>query len=191
MQPDDLYGSYPTGEDVSASSTGTVAGERQFVDYISDVGDTVSSGAGRAVEFISERPLLVGSVVVTMAGAFVGSRIARMLAMRRRKTAYERALETAGILTAIIGSLASRESTRRAMNRLADAGKNISAPVQGLRTSALGGLPMAGVPKATRSGTIKQMGYALSLVPVSFAMIRNPLVRGVAFRFLARRVRRK
>ena len=166
-------------------------GERQFVDYFSDVGDTVSSGAGRVVEFVSERPLLVGSVVVAIAGAFVGSRIARMFAARRKKTTYDRAMENAGIIMAMIGSLVSRESTRRAMNRLADAGKNISGPVQGLRASMAGGLAMPEKPEADRPGAIKQIGYGLSLVPVSLAMIRNPLVRDFGARFLARRIRRK
>ena len=191
MQPDDMYGSSPTGEDVSESRTGTVSGDRQFVSYFSDVGDTVSSGAGRAVEFISEKPLLVGSVVVAIAGAVIGGRIARMIAARRKKTTYDRAMETAGVLAALLGSLGSRESTRKVMDRLADAGKNISGPVQGMRASMAGGVSMPEKPTAARPSTIKQIGYGLSLIPVSLAMIRNPLVRDFGARFLARRVRRK
>ncbi len=190
MQPDDVYGSYPAGEEISSSRAGTVAGEIPFGDYISNVGDTVSSGAGRAIEFIGERPLLVGSIVATIAGAFIGNRIAQMLTARRRKTTYDRAMETAGIITAMIGSLISRESTRNAMNRLATAGKNISGPVQGMRASSKRGLLTPDM-KAERPNAIRQIGYGLSFVPVSLAMIRNPMVRDIGARFLARRIRRK
>lgn len=189
MQPDDVYGSYPSGESAQAGWTGTLTGERQFGEYVSTVGDTVSSRVGQIAEFLVDRPLLVGSVVVGAAGAFAGSRVARMIAMRRRKTASRRAMETLSVAMAVIGSMATRESTRRAMNRLTDAGKGIAAPAQGVVGSVTGRLPVAGKDRAGQPGMISRIGYGISLVPLALALIRNPLVRETGFRFLARRAR--
>lgn len=191
MQPNDVYGSSPTREPVSPGWAGRMNGERQLNDYVSDIGGTVSSRVGQIAGFISERPLLAGSLAAGAVGAFAGRRIAQMIAMRRRKTAYERAFEMLGILMATIGSMTSRGTTSRAANRLADAGKNIAGSAQDLRDSAMKALPVVSRPKMEQPSTIKQVGYGISLIPVTLALVRNPLIRDVGFRFLARRFRRR
>lgn len=98
-------------------------------------------------------------------------------------------METLSVAMAVIGSMATRESTRRAMNRLTDAGKGIAAPAQGVVGSVTGRLPVAGKDRAGQPGMISRIGYGISLVPLALALIRNPLVRETGFRFLARRAR--
>jgi hypothetical protein len=54
-------------------------------------------------------------------------------------------------------------------------------------------MPGFGAPRARFGGTqntIKQIGYALSLIPMTMALLRNPIVRDLSVRMVSRRIRR-
>jgi hypothetical protein len=185
----DVYSSYPTSDTESASRAGTMTGERQIVDFVSDIGGTVSSGAGQIAGFLTERPLLIGSIAAGAVGAYLGNRLAQMIAMRRRKTAYDRAVEALGVLMAVAGSMRPSRLVGWRAVRLADARKNVTGTAQGIRQSVMEGLQPTGKSRVEPPSTVRQIGYGLSLIPVGLALIRNPLVRDVGFRLFARRIR--
>src|SRR5512133_1663527 len=85
-----------TRESMPYTGTDTMAGERGFADYATDFGSSLATGTGRAVTFLADRPLLTGSIAVGAIGAFLGSRLGHMFAMRRRKSLYERAIDNFG-----------------------------------------------------------------------------------------------
>jgi hypothetical protein len=187
----DIYSSSETSGTMPYGGPGTMSDERRTTDYVSNIEDTVSSGAGQLFGFISERPLLVGSVFVGAIGAFVGSRLGQMVAMRRRKTTYDRAMESLGVFRDGFGGMVSNATTSKTMNRLAHTGRNIAGSTEGMRESMVEGLPVVGRTRVEQPSVIRQIGYGLSLIPIAMALIRNPLIRDIGFRFLARRVRRK
>lgn len=191
MEPD-VYGSSSTTRTPPIGSAGTMTPERQFTDYIADIGDTVSSGAWQVLDFVSERPLVVGSVAAGAIGAVAGNRLAHMVAMRRRRTLYDRLLETAGIALATVGTTVSGWSTGKAMDRLTEARKSMSGPAQNLRKSVReSNLPTVARPRGERPGVIRQIGYGVSLIPLTLALLRNPLIRSIGLRALSRRARRR
>lgn len=198
MQHDITTGS--SGSDTVYGGTSPMSEERQFTDYMSDIGDTVYSGAGRVTGFFADRPLLAGSVIFGGIGAFIGSRIASMVAMQRRQTTYDRAMDALGLFIATLGTRFSERNRERASKRLSASGRDLLDATQDWTQAIADRVPvdrirMERIPRVDKMrlekgpSAIKRIGYGLSLIPVTMALIRNPLIRDIGFRFMARRIR--
>ncbi len=172
---------------------GAMPGGYEPAGTVSSAIDATTSGITQAVGFISEqtrmRPLLIGSMLAAMLGAIAGIRFAQMQAMRRRKSFYERAMETLGTFGPLIAGIVMRRR-RGPMETLRERGEDITD----VTSAMIGGVPMIGRARAPERGPAaigRQVGYGISLIPVTMALIRNPLVRDFAFRYLARGIRRR
>lgn len=168
---------------------------RQFTDYMSEAGGMVYTGTTRMVTYFVDRPLLTGSVIVGGIGAFLGSRLAYMLAERRRKSPADRAMERIGIITETLSGMMTPKNRERAMKQISETGRTLVDQGQSLRSTVMERIPMdrmrqmEEISLEEKPSAIRQIGYGLSLIPVTLALVRNPLVRDMAFRFAARRVR--
>ncbi|MHB1159294.1 MAG: hypothetical protein ACYC3V_03030 [Chloroflexota bacterium] len=186
--------------DVSTSPTagrtrthaGEAAGGYQPPTNVSSAIDAVSSGVSQAVDYVSEqartRPLVVASLAAAIVGAIVGSRIAQIQAMRHRKNAYQRAMDALGNLTPLIAGLTMMGRGKPPIDILRERGEDV-ADITG---SMMGGMPIVGRARQQAGGPAqfaRQVGYAASLVPVTMALLRNPMVRDIGFRLLSRRIR--
>ncbi len=205
MQPDidETSTTSAHGGGMPYNRTNPMTGERQFTDYVSDFGDTVSTGTGRIINYFIDHPLFGGSLVVGGIGAFLGSRLGYVLAMRQRKSFYDKAMDTIGLWVAMLGTMMSAKNRERAMGRLVDTGRSVMGSSQDVRSSVMDRLPervpldrlpldrfkfVEKVKPEEKPSVIKQIGYGLSLIPLTMALIRNPLVRDIGFRFLAKRM---
>ncbi len=153
------------------------AEEMRPSDYVYNAFKVTTSTLSRITSYITSSPIIFGSVVVGVIGAIAGIRIAQYQAMRRRRNVYERVWDTLG---GFIGStIFGRPKGRTEM--FMERGRELS--------SVMGEIPFARRPRREApENAIKQVGYALSLIPIAFALIRNPLVRDVGFRLLSRRM---
>ncbi|HEX2986626.1 MAG TPA: hypothetical protein VHS06_00395, partial [Chloroflexota bacterium] len=148
---------------------------------------TMGSALGYAGDQIRGHPLITGSVVLAMAGAFIGSRIAQARAMRRQKSPLQRAQDLMGP----IGFMALAAIARQ---RMRARGKGMAASALGISGPIMESLPNLAIQRRRRVGApnaIRQAGYALSLIPVTIAFLRNPLVRDMGFRMMSRRIGRR
>ena len=172
-----------------------VHAEKQFTDYLSDFGDAVVAGTSRGIDYLTEHPLLTGSIAVGGVGAFAGSKLGHMLAMRRRKSFYDRTMDNIGLFVGMLGTAFSRQNREKAMERLAETGRGVLGTTQDLSGTLMERVPVDQSALADRvsvkssPSALKQIGYGLSLIPVTMALVRNPLIRSIGLRFLARRIR--
>jgi len=111
-----------------------------------------------------------------------------MQAMQRRKNAVEKTVDTIGDIGTVI---AARMFGRPMgpMETLRERGREISLGTRML--NMMGMIPMLGMrrPGVQREpqDVMSQVGYALSLIPITIAMLRNPLVRDFGKRLMSRR----
>ncbi len=165
--------------------------ETQSVDHMSEIINTASHGAGQIGGFISEqtreRPLVVGSIVVGAIGAIAGARIAQMQAMQRRRNAFERTMDTLGDFGAFITGWAMGRP-KGPVDIVRERSQSMVGATRGFGGSMFGGMPMMGKSPSQPESVLKQVGYGLSLIPITLAFIRNPLVRDIGFRYLSRRL---
>lgn len=164
--------------------------------YMSRTVESNRQGMGRVAESIADqiqgRPLIAGSIFLGMVGAIIGSRIAQMR-MQRPKTPFQRAQGIVASIGYTVAGTVGRRATGR-VDSLRDRGQGLSGTAMGIRESILEGMPFIGAPRGrfgSRQSTIRQVGYALSLIPVTMAFLRNPLVRDLGARMLSRRMRRR
>ncbi len=163
--------------------------ERQPVEYLFDPFGTMFGGVGQFFGFISqqtrERPMIVGPLFVGFIGAILGARFAQIQAMRRRKNFFERTNDTLRYIGAIATGWIRPAGP---IGIVRDRGGEV---IEGVTTTMMGAIP-TGIPRLEmRRGSespARQFGYALSLIPISLALIRNPLVRDLGFRYLSRRI---
>lgn len=165
--------------------------EKRPTDYLSDAMDATTTGAGRVAGYLSQRPLLLGSLIIGVIGAIAGTGIARIQAARRRRTPFERAMDTISTIGMIVTGLITRGPTgaadamRKRPKTSIDLMGQIGAPL-------MGGVSMIGRPRAeTRGGmraSMSQAGYALSFLPIAITLLRNPMVRDIGLRYLSRRI---
>jgi hypothetical protein len=104
-------------------------------------------------------------------------------------------MERVAILTDTLGSALTSKNRERAMRQISDTGRHLVEQGQTLRTNVMDRIPIERIQPGEaisldeKPSTIRQIGYALSLVPVVLALVRNPLVRDMALRRFARRSR--
>ncbi len=169
--------------DVSTTRTageGRVAGERE-PGYISER----AAGIGQQVGSILQRPTVIGSMIVAILGAIVGIRVAQVQAEQRRRRFYDRWMETLGSLGAIALTAMRIRRRRMMMQQMLQArGQDITETTRGWGGMVMGRARMRA---AGPRSTAQQVGYALSLIPLTMAFLRNPLVRDVGTRMLSRR----
>lgn len=164
-------------------------GEKNLLDYVNDATMQISEAGGYFAEQMRTRPLVIGSLILGIVGALVGARIAQMQAMRRRKSAFERAADT----ISDIGSVIAARVFGRPMGpveTLRERGREVSLGTQ--LFGVMGRMPMMGMPRPEApkgpQNAMRQVGYALSLIPVTIAFLRNPLVRDFGLRLVSRRI---
>lgn len=168
---------------------------RRDSDIVSDTFATITGGTRQTMAFASEqmrvRPLVVLSLLVATIGALVGVRVAQMQAMRRRKGFAERAMDTIG---GIGSTLVQTISPRRGgpVETLRERGRGMWGMTREVRSAMVEGMPVVGRGRAgileRPESVTRQIGYALSLVPVAVALARNPLVRDIGYRYITRRI---
>lgn len=169
--------------------------EKRDTDYMSTFGDALTSTTRTVTDFFASRPLLTGSIAVGAVGAFLGSRAGHMLAMRRRKSFYDRLMDNIGLFVATMGTAFSKQNREKAVGKIVDTSRGVIESTGEVRSTIMDRVPAGAgsvvemVTPEERPSTMKQIGYAVSLVPVTVALLRNPLVRNMGFRVLARRVR--
>ncbi|MGI5837512.1 MAG: hypothetical protein ACOX87_13625 [Chloroflexota bacterium] len=163
-------------------------GEKNLLEYLNDATMRISETSGHIAEQVRTKPLIYGSLILGIIGAIVGARIAQMQAMQRRKNVFERAIDT----ISDIGSVIAARAFGRQMGpieTLRERGREVSLGTRMLGT--MGWTPMAGMPRFGMQreprDTMSQVGYALSLIPLTIAFLRNPLVRDFGIRLLSRR----
>lgn len=166
-------------------------------EYMSETIQSTSQNVGTALgsigDQIGDHPIIAGSILVGIASAIFGGRIAQIRAMRRQKSPLERARELIGP----IGFVALAALIRRRvspMRRLRERGRGLAGVTQDIRGSIMESIPSFGAQRGRMRGgqsAIRQAGYALSLVPVTMAFLRNPLVRGIGLRMMSRRMGRR
>ena len=199
MQPDDR----PTPTTSTSTSYGDtypmteypMTEGRQFTDYMSEAGGMVYTGTTRMVTYFVDRPLLTGSMIFGGIGAFLGSRLAYVLAERRRKSPADRAMERIALFTETLGEMLAPKNRERAMKQISSTGRTLVDRGQSLGSTVMERIPidrvlrMEEISMEEKPSTMRQIGYGLSLIPVALALVRNPLVRDFAYRFTARRIR--
>lgn len=179
-------------ETLIGRGTERMGGEREPLDYLFDTIGTTTGGVGQFFGFVSqqtrERPLIVGSLFVGLIGAILGARFAQIQAMRRRKNFFERVADTLGYFGGIVSEGLAEKPTGP-IGAVRDRGGEV---IEGVTTSMMGAIPVGGMPrpdmKRGSESAARQVGYAISLIPVTLALVRNPLVRDIGFRYLSRRV---
>ena len=167
------------------------ARKRETTSYVSET----MGGIGQTIGYYLRQPMVIGSLAIAMIGATVGVRVAQMQAMQRRRSFFERSMETLGSLGAIALTV-MRIRRRRMMMRqiLQERGQDIAETTRGWRGMMMQNVPPMGRVRMRARGArsmARQVGFALSLIPVTMAFLRNPLVRDVGFRMLSRRATRR
>lgn len=162
--------------------------------YLPDTFGAMGDWMGQIGSFFSHRPVFAGSLFVAIVGAIAGIRIAQMQAMRRRRSLFEKAMDRLGYAGDFVADWFSR-TPAGPMDTIRDRGRDIVGATRDAGVSMIDTMPIVGRPhmeigKGPES-TAKQVGYALSLIPITMALIRNPLVRDVGFRYLSRRITRR
>lgn len=192
MQPE-TYNPSTTGDMTSTGGMETTTYEKQPSDYWTDFTSTTGNWFGQVTGFLFDRPLVIGSLVIAIAGAITGSRIAQMMAMRRRRAMYGRAVETLGVGATMLAGLAKRTPRDGAMSRLRDRGMGVFESTRDVSSSIVGGLPMVGprIRPGEEPNTLQKIGWGLSLIPIIWALMRNPLIRGLGFRYALGRFGRR
>lgn len=193
MQPD--LSNPPTGGQ-RYNSSGQGGQGSTITDYTSrtaeSAGQAMGGVAGSIADQIQARPLVAGSIFLAIVGAVIGSRIAQ-IRMQRHKTPFQRAQDAIGSIGYAVAGTFSRRAAGP-MDTLRERGEALSTSAMGIRGSLMEGLPGFRAPRARFGGaqnTIKQIGYALSLIPMTVALLRNPMVRGLGVRMVSRRMRRR
>ncbi len=160
-------------------------------DYLSETVEPTRQYVGSAFGYVGDQirvhPLVAGSIALGVIGAMIGSRIAQIQAMRRRKSALQRAQE----LLEPLGLMALMEIARR---RMRARGQGFPGPAMDMAGAIRENLSSFRVQRQRARGpqdAIRQVGYALSLIPVTVAFLRNPLVRDIGFRMMSRRIGRR
>lgn len=144
-----------------------------------------------ASEQMRVRPLVVLSLLIGTIGALVGVRVAQMQAMRRRKSLAERAMDTIGeIGSAVMETISPRRAGP--VETLRKRGRGMWGMTREAGSAMVEGMPIMGRGRAEilekPESVARQIGYALSLVPIAVALARNPLVRDIGYRYLTRRI---
>ncbi len=153
-----------------------------------NVARQASQMGGYIAEQMRMRPLIVGSVMLGLIGAIAGAWMAQMRAMRRRKSMYERAMDTLADIGTIISGLVYRKP-KGPIETLRERGQEVASTTRmlGMMGVTPGGIPRAKVTRGPER-MVRQAGYAISLIPVTVTLLRNPLVRDLGIRILSRRV---
>ena len=168
------------------------AGEMPSTDYISSAfgsaGDWVSQTGSYIGQQIRERPYALSFMLAGIIGSIVGIRVAQLQAYRR--SAFRRAMDT---LLGMWVAFRLFGRPKRPMDVLMDRGKDFMGATREMQSSMRYGMPRMGRfyyrPSAFRGpeSFFTRAGYAISLIPVVLAFMRNPLIRGFAFRYMGRR----
>lgn len=164
-------------------------GEKNLLEYVNDATARIGETGGYVAEQVRTRPLIYGSLILGIIGAIVGARIAQIQAMQRRKNAFERAADTISDIRSVI---AARMFGRPMgpIETLRERGREVSLGARML--GMMGRMPGVGMPRPHPSrgpqDAMTQVGYALSLIPVTIAFLRNPLVREFGIRLSSRRL---
>jgi hypothetical protein len=179
--------------DVSTSSTTgggatepTAAGGQGAVTYLSEA----VGGIGRTIGYYFQQPMVIASLVVAIIGGAVGVRVAQIQAEQRRRAFYQRWMEGLGRL--VIIALAVMRIRRRRMlwqELMQERGKEVAETTRGWGDFLARNVPMVGRAPVRGGGirsTAQQVGYALSLLPVTIALLRSPMVRNVGLRMMSR-----
>ncbi len=163
------------------------AGEREPSSY----GYEYTGGIGQTILFYLQQPTVIGTLIVTIIGTLVGVRLAQMQAMRRRRTFINRMMELLGSVGII--AMTMMRMRRRAMfmqRMMRGRGQDITETTRDLGSTIMDNVSMMGSRRMrARPGRnmARQIGSAASLIPVAFALMRNPLIRDIGFRIMARR----
>lgn len=161
-------------------------GEKSLQDYMNDAAGTISQTGGYIAEQVRTRPLIYVSLILGIIGALVGARIAQMQAMQRRKSIYERVADTLGDIGSVIAARVFGKPMGP-IETLQERGREIALGTRMI--GMIGGIPGVEAPRPRGpQETMRQVGYALSLIPVTLAFLRNPLVRGFGMRLMSRRI---
>jgi len=184
--------STPTTTSVGQRRVGTeeTMEEKSLLDFVNDVAERIGETGGYIVGQVRTQPLIYSSLIIGLIGAMVGARIAQIRAMQRRKNAFERMADS----IAEIGSIIAARMFWRPMGpieTIRERGREISFGTRML--GMMGEIPGVGIPRPEVSkgprNAMRQAGYALSLVPITIAFLRNPLVRDFGTRFLFRKIK--
>ncbi len=186
MQPE-ISTPHTRGE--SGVGPGTT-GERETAGYISERG----AGIGQTVGYYLQQPTIIGSIVMAIIGAIIGVRVAQQQAIRRRRRFYERWGEALGSLGAIVLTVMRIRHRRMFMQQmLRQRQRDLAQTTQGWSDLLTENMPRMGRVRMRAggpAGTMRQVGSALSLIPPTLVLLRNPLVRGMVSRRMSRQMSR-